>query len=343
MNLRHIWGDANCGDDFVGDTPPQYGATTNCPTGQPISCNNGPNGDMFMNYMDYTYDACMNLFTSGQRQRSKALFATVNGVDGVRVGQLNNFFGFSGQPTSIICPTTYTVSPLCLSINWTVNGPAIMASGSNTNQIVLQPTGSGTATLTAISGNYTASIDIAVSIGSPTIPNGICGPGNICYKRGVTGTASVCTPVQGLTYSWQIDGQGVGSGTSISINPLIWDVGTHTIAVRSYLQGCNTYSLWKTGTFTITNCTTMSAYTVAPNPASSTVEVSSNAVSTDIDQHAITEVNLYDQQGNIQKHVKFNKVKKGNVNVSNLKNGIYFIEVADGAFKERQQIQVLKN
>jgi Pregnancy-associated plasma protein-A len=75
LNLRHIWGDASCGNDQVGDTPTQQTANYGCPTFPHVTCGNGPNGDQFMNYMDYTDDACMYMFTGGQKDRSRALFA----------------------------------------------------------------------------------------------------------------------------------------------------------------------------------------------------------------------------------------------------------------------------
>lgn len=74
LGLKHIWGDQQCGDDGVEDTPQQSFFTQGCPTSFRSSCNNNPDGDMFMNYMDYTNDACMNLFTLGQRQRMRATF-----------------------------------------------------------------------------------------------------------------------------------------------------------------------------------------------------------------------------------------------------------------------------
>jgi hypothetical protein len=73
LSLRHIWGDANCGDDGVADTPVQRTSSSGCPTFPRSTCNNGANGDMFMNYMDYSDDACMNLFTMGQRDRMRAV------------------------------------------------------------------------------------------------------------------------------------------------------------------------------------------------------------------------------------------------------------------------------
>ncbi len=66
LGLRHIWGDGDCTvDDFCADTPvasePSYG----CPSSK-SSCGSP---DMFENYMDYTDDACMNIFTTDQVER----------------------------------------------------------------------------------------------------------------------------------------------------------------------------------------------------------------------------------------------------------------------------------
>ncbi len=74
LNLRHLWGDTYCGDDYISDTPKQAGYTPDCPSGIRISCGNSPAGDMYMNFMDFTDDRCMNLFTLGQKQRARALF-----------------------------------------------------------------------------------------------------------------------------------------------------------------------------------------------------------------------------------------------------------------------------
>ena len=75
LNLKHLWGDEYCGDDGVNDTPKQGGYNTGCPTGNHVTCSNGPHGDMYMNYMDFTNDACVNMFTVGQKNRMRALFA----------------------------------------------------------------------------------------------------------------------------------------------------------------------------------------------------------------------------------------------------------------------------
>ncbi|MBS1664940.1 MAG: T9SS type A sorting domain-containing protein [Bacteroidetes bacterium] len=75
MNLIHIWGDASCGDDEVGDTPQQQEATYGNPNGVVLSCGNMQYGNLYMDYMDFTDDIGMHLFTGGQRDRMRTLFA----------------------------------------------------------------------------------------------------------------------------------------------------------------------------------------------------------------------------------------------------------------------------
>jgi hypothetical protein len=75
LNLRHIWGDDDTGcsgSDFVEDTPNQAGPNTGTPTFPSVTCNNGPNGDLFVNYMDYVDDVAMVMFTAGQAFRMQA-------------------------------------------------------------------------------------------------------------------------------------------------------------------------------------------------------------------------------------------------------------------------------
>ncbi|MGH7787510.1 MAG: zinc metalloprotease [Candidatus Binatia bacterium] len=74
LNLRHIWGDTeDCsGSDLAGDTPNCAGPNYGKPSFPQVSCGNAPNGDMFMNYMDYVDDAAMFMFTARQVARMRA-------------------------------------------------------------------------------------------------------------------------------------------------------------------------------------------------------------------------------------------------------------------------------
>jgi len=103
LNLRHIGGDkpGGCGDDLISDTPPQKGGSETARTGngegQNFGCPVHPfvynpdcpetTAEMFMNYMDYVNDECMNMFTIKQKDRMRSLFveggdraSLVNGV-----------------------------------------------------------------------------------------------------------------------------------------------------------------------------------------------------------------------------------------------------------------------
>ncbi len=80
LNLEHLWGSGivSCGNDNVNDTPTQEEENYGCPAfpHNENSCSTtNPNGDMFMNYMDYTNDACMNFFTNDQKNR---MIAAIN-------------------------------------------------------------------------------------------------------------------------------------------------------------------------------------------------------------------------------------------------------------------------
>jgi hypothetical protein len=78
LNLRHIWADTpDCGgSDNVADTPNAAGPNFGMPAFPHVTCNNGPNGDMFVNYMDYTDDAGMFMFTAQQVVRMRAAIET---------------------------------------------------------------------------------------------------------------------------------------------------------------------------------------------------------------------------------------------------------------------------
>jgi hypothetical protein len=74
MNLRHIWGDATCGSDLVSDTPTHNAANSGVPAiGHRSTCSGAPL-EMYMNYMDYTDDRGMYMFSNGQKSRMDAIF-----------------------------------------------------------------------------------------------------------------------------------------------------------------------------------------------------------------------------------------------------------------------------
>lgn len=75
INLRHIWGDATCGTDYVDDTPVHNTSNGGCPSADHRSTCTDKSLEMWMNYMDYTYDECMYMFTHLQKDRMRTVFA----------------------------------------------------------------------------------------------------------------------------------------------------------------------------------------------------------------------------------------------------------------------------
>jgi hypothetical protein len=77
LNLIHLWGDVDCGSDEVEDTPPQHSYNRGCPAFPKLNkyCPaENRDGEMFMNFMDFSDDACMKMFTIGQSQRMLRIF-----------------------------------------------------------------------------------------------------------------------------------------------------------------------------------------------------------------------------------------------------------------------------
>lgn len=77
VGLRHTWGDGTCATDYCTDTPPAQTANYGCPT-HPYklgTCSGNTTGEMFQNFMDYTDDACMYIFTNDQKTRIQTAMA----------------------------------------------------------------------------------------------------------------------------------------------------------------------------------------------------------------------------------------------------------------------------
>lgn len=158
VNLRHIWGDANCGNDLVSDTPTQQTSNFGCPSFPHTTCSNGANGDMFMNYMDYTDDGCMNMFTSGQSTRMNALFA----AGGARIGLVTSQGCVPVVTTG--CGTVGGLSATAITqTTATLNWGAVSGATSYNVQYRVSPNGAwtlttSTSTSKAISGLSAATL-----------------------------------------------------------------------------------------------------------------------------------------------------------------------------------------
>lgn len=126
LNLYHIWGDdgTSCsGSDNCGDTPNQADENYGCPSFPQVSCSNGPNGDMFMNYMDYSDDACMYMFTNGQKSRMHSVLTS----GGARAS-LASSQGCSTGGTLCAAPSGLNANSIMTgsaTLNWSASASAV--------------------------------------------------------------------------------------------------------------------------------------------------------------------------------------------------------------------------
>ncbi len=125
FGLRHVWGDSNCGNDFVSDTPTQLTSNGGCPSFPQSSCGN--TSDMFMNYMDFTLDVCMNLFTQGQVDR----MITVLDNSPRRTELLSSNVAEDIQPNGIYA--AFRADRFTIEIGESINITELSFTGGNTS------------------------------------------------------------------------------------------------------------------------------------------------------------------------------------------------------------------
>lgn len=142
VGLRHIWGDATCGNDFCADTPVHHDANYGCP--QTIfDCNNA-GYEMVQNYMDYTDDSCMNIFTVDQKNRITVIMNTAARRNSLKTSTKATAIPLFANDAEVkIEAANYKVD--------TQNATCAIPPASNKRVALYNR---GTATLTSVSLNY---------------------------------------------------------------------------------------------------------------------------------------------------------------------------------------------
>ena len=199
LNLYHIWGDdsgACTGSDNVGDTPNQGAENYGCPTYPHASCSN--TSDMFMNYMDYVDDACMNMFSVGQGTRMSALFAS----GGARASLLTSLGGIApGTGTTCALPSGLVSSSITTSsavINWTA------VSGATSYNVQYKTTSGATFTTVSSSTNSLSLTGLSANTSYTYQVQTVCASGVSAFSSAATFTTAAlttCSAPTGLTSS----------------------------------------------------------------------------------------------------------------------------------------------
>ncbi len=205
-------------------------------------------------------------------------------------------------------------------------------------------------------GNGTITLQVVITndaCGSTTINSQSIAVGNQNLFFPITGPTTVScgqivnyqvTNVQGASYQWSYPSDWIydyGMGTNsivLEIPPSYYPSSSGTVRVVAY-NSCGS----NLSTLDVYN-TCGGYYMMSPNPASTSLTVTAKTITSNGEksEKSIEEVNIYEQTGNLKKHQKFAKTKSVNIDVSSLKAGIYFVEIVDGTFKERQKLIIAR-
>lgn len=172
LGLRHIWGDGTCATDYCNDTPPAQTANYGCP-GFPYklgTCSGNTTGEMTMNFMDYTNDACMYMFTNDQKYRAQLILtnspiraalitSTVCNLPSVGVDAGISYVSSPGYSQTLNCPAV---------INPVINVSNFGSTALTSAVIAYNVTGQPTQTLNW-SGNIAPNASSLVSLPQLTI------------------------------------------------------------------------------------------------------------------------------------------------------------------------------
>jgi hypothetical protein len=221
LNLRHIWGDdgTGCtGSDQVSDTPNAGGPNYGCPAFPRVTCSNGPNGDMFMNYMDYTDDACMYMFSNGQISRMQALFA----AGGARASLLTS--NGCSTPTPVLCGaisnlTAGSITQTGATISWSA------VSGATGYVLQYRPVSSTVWTTVNVSTTSSALTGLTAGTAYNVQVQSVCSAGNGAFSA-ITFTTTSATTSCSDNYE---SNNSSGTAASIPVNTnIVARIGTST-------------------------------------------------------------------------------------------------------------------
>lgn len=266
FNLRHIWGDAVCGNDFVADTPTHEGPNqSNCPTFPHITCSNGPNGDMFTNYMDYTTGSCQNIFSLGQSARMLAalnsavsgrnnLWSTTNlvatGTDGSPAATCVPIAAFYNNLNLVCEGTTINFSDASWNgpvTSWSWDFPGGTPSTSTAQNPSVQYNAPGTYNVTLTVSN-SAGTDSYTAVASVTVVPAF-GQYGIPYSEGFE---TVLFPGN----EWYIQN---GGGNTWTVNSSVGHTGSKSVFINNYTGNtANVSDVFITPTYNMSYITSQS-------------------------------------------------------------------------------------
>ena len=134
LGLIHIWGDgSNCATntDYCDDTPVAKEANYGCVSGTD-SCPSKPGLDMIENYMDYTDDACMNIFTQNQKDRMDVIMNNAPRRNSLKTSTKGETITLFANDAEVKLESSCTVATCSSVPNQTIQNITIYNRGTNT-------------------------------------------------------------------------------------------------------------------------------------------------------------------------------------------------------------------
>ncbi len=334
LGLRHIWGDGNCSaTDYCVDTPPASSSNFGSPT-YPFKTNacagNSPDGEMFMNFMDYTNDPAKYMFTTDQANRIQTamanspyrqLLGTHNlcSVEYVpATAKFNNIIGACTGPLIKIINTSSGFPTM--SYTWSSPGATFYPSNSAISPSV-SFSSPGVYTITLAADNGTMSVYTkTINVTSPPMFLS-ASPATVCAGNSTTLTASGVS-----TYTWE-------PGTQVNYEIIeipASGLSTYT-CYGTEVNGCTS-----TGTLAVYSgiCTGLQVagieplnFSVYPNPAQEWLYVSNSSRAS-----AEITVEITDALGRqiVSSPLSFGRsAKDQRIHVSQLDHGVYLVKLSN--------------
>ncbi|MBS1576926.1 MAG: T9SS type A sorting domain-containing protein [Bacteroidetes bacterium] len=267
-----------------------------------------------------------------------------------RTGQWQNYVAKLDNTPQISGPATfcnsaiYTVSNLLpnTTVTWSATPSGIVNLTQNGNQVTATKVTQGNFTLSASVNQFPNGIG---SLNLTTIPqtssisynmSGACSNGIQTWFLSATPNM---TP--NSNWNWTVDnlnsGINIQSPHSQSTYATVSKGGGVSV---TYTDACGETSQ-RNGVTIYSPCARM--FAISPNPATESVNILPITVTgTATTSSSISQINIYDMQNILKIHTTYHNVKSTNINVSKLQTGVYVIEIIDGTYKERQELQVLR-
>ena len=183
FGLRHIWGDGTCATDYCNDTPPAYQANyVPWPTAYPYvdpqgTCTDNGDGEMFMNFMDYSDDAAMWMFTTDQITRMHTALSQSPNRSGLTASATNLCTGVTvSTPTAAFIPPSTICTNQAASFVDASSGPPSSWNWSVSPSTGVTITGNTVANPTILfttAGTYTVTDAVSNTAGSNSVSHAV--------------------------------------------------------------------------------------------------------------------------------------------------------------------------